>query len=603
MRMWKNAFTTRRRGLSLFQKLFLSTSVFILLPLLFSYYYVSNQTKDYVSRQFQTERLNSLEQSARSMEELMRSMMSLSMILSQSDPIKQLLNKEEVSEPAYTKLDKLNQVSKLLDSSALLISTSRTYVTLVSDHGFRYTNWPVDNPYAEQYLNANRDSISLFPRGFLWRGVERNFSFDEQKTRPYVLTLATYIPEQGDTKPSAVLLISVMEDDIRSLITGVSSSKRVLNGKGIVVSSPDSSEIGTTYSRLRAINPDSKASELTPQLTDNKDVIIYERNLKYEQWKIIDEEPRNEVVGMLQKERNRLLGFIVLFVAVFLLASAGITRSITNPIRVLARRMMSLAPDVRTKVQIGSGSGRRDEVGMLNESFQQMKNNIAQLIDDNTRKEKRKREAELEALQAQISPHFLFNTLNTVRWTALNGNMRKVSDMVLALTKLLRMTLLKENEFITVSEELDNVQNYVLIMKMRQDLAFDVQVEVDEELQKTVVPKLLLQPLVENCIIHGFSQMKAGGVITIRGHTDQENPGQWRLSVKDNGKVLDRGQGEEAGITKAIKVAGRFSGVGLSNVEERIKLCYGPQYGLQFNSVPEQGVEVIVTLPKYSGTE
>ena len=133
-----------------------------------------------------------------------------------------------------------------------------------------------------------------------------------------------------------------------------------------------------------------------------------------------------------------------------------------------------------------------------------MRNNIKMLMQDNMDKERKKRDAELKSLQAQISPHFLFNTLNAVRWAAINNNTKKAADMVFALSNLLRMTVVKGNELITVEEEIENLKNYTAIFQMRHSIEFQLTCDIEEDIKQYKIPKLLLQPLVENAIIHGF---------------------------------------------------------------------------------------------------
>ena len=243
----------------------------------------------------------------------------------------------------------------------------------------------------------------------------------------------------------------------------------------------------------------------------------------------------------------------------------------------------------------GETGTRHDEIGILEDSFNIMRNNIKMLMQDNTDKERKKRDAELKSLQAQISPHFLFNTLNAVRWAALNNNTKKAADMVLALSNLLRMTVVKGDELITVEQELENLKNYSAIFQMRHAIEFELISNMDEEIKKYRIPKLLLQPLVENAIIHGFEGITSGGVIEISGVREE---GCILICVKDNGIGMDT----EALPEEEDKTRPRFSGIGINNVDERIKLYYGEKFGLRISGRKGEGTTAEIRLPLQEGT-
>jgi two-component system, sensor histidine kinase YesM len=239
---------------------------------------------------------------------------------------------------------------------------------------------------------------------------------------------------------------------------------------------------------------------------------------------------------------------------------------------------------------------RRDEIGILEGSFNIMRNNIKMLMQDNMDKERKKRDAELKSLQAQISPHFLFNTLNAVRWAAINNNTKKAADMVFALSNLLRMTVVKGNELITVEEEIENLKNYAAIFQMRHSIDFKLTCDLADDIKKYKIPKLLLQPLVENAIIHGFEGISSGGLIEITGNKKE---GFVILCVEDNGAGMEINSTlKEEDLSKF-----KFSGIGVYNVDERIKLYFGEKYGLNIISSVGEGTVVEVRLPEQKDAE
>lgn len=218
----------------------------------------------------------------------------------------------------------------------------------------------------------------------------------------------------------------------------------------------------------------------------------------------------------------------------------------------------------------GSEGKRKDEIGILQQSFEKMKRNINNLIQENKMKEKKKRDAEHKAMQAQISPHFLFNTLNTIRWASINNNTQKAADMVLFLSNLLHMTVAKEDEMITVEQETENLKNYVNILKMRHSKGFDLVIDIEDEIKKYKIPKLLLQPLVENAIIHGFDEIITGGIIQVKGST--VNGSIVVISVIDNSKGMDQST-KDATLNLYVKSIDEFKKTIISLDQDSLHSC------------------------------
>jgi LytS/YehU family sensor histidine kinase len=203
------------------------------------------------------------------------------------------------------------------------------------------------------------------------------------------------------------------------------------------------------------------------------------------------------------------------------------------------------------------------------------------------------RDAELRVLQAQINPHFLFNTLNSIKWMAAVNGAENVSNMIAALGSLLEATLGRKKELITLADEFNCLQNYVLLQKMRFGDKFDIVIQAQETILDYKVPQLILQPIVENSIIHGFEDMDSGGLITVKADQFDDC---LLIEIQDNGKGMDP---KTAGmlLSDINEQKGRFSNIGLKNVHDRIKLRYGPGFGLDVTSEKSKGTLITVKLP------
>jgi len=247
-------------------------------------------------------------------------------------------------------------------------------------------------------------------------------------------------------------------------------------------------------------------------------------------------------------------------------------------------------------------SDNADEIAELGFSFNIMIGKIKELLDSKIKEQKKKKKAEFRTLQAQINPHFLYNTLDTIIWMAEAKKNDQVIEIVRALSRFFRISLSKGKDWITIQEEVERTRNYLTIQKMRYRDILDYQIEVDEAITDSTILKLILQPLVENAIYHGIKNKRSGGTVTIRAyHKDYD---KIFLEVEDNGigfthyklaQVQDKldNDSDEIDVEK--------SGFGLKNVNKRIKLYYGKDYGLSITSVYLQGTQVKLVIPRQNG--
>lgn len=240
-----------------------------------------------------------------------------------------------------------------------------------------------------------------------------------------------------------------------------------------------------------------------------------------------------------------------------------------------------------------------EELDDLTDSMNQMAGRIKQLMDANTQKQKELRKAEVQILQAQISPHFLYNTLDTIVALAESDRLEDVATTTMALSNFHRISLSRGNDWIPVSQEAAQIESYLTIQKMRYGMLLDYEVDIDEDIHGDYMLKILLQPLVENAIYHGVKQSRKGGKVTVRG---QRGDGRLVFTVSNTGPGMDAehlaevraGLGRERAQGHAQPVP---KGYGLSNVYQRIRLFYEVEDGLKIDSDPEEGTTVTLHLP------
>lgn len=236
-----------------------------------------------------------------------------------------------------------------------------------------------------------------------------------------------------------------------------------------------------------------------------------------------------------------------------------------------------------------------DELGEIGRGINKMSARIANLLDKSVEDEREKKNLEIKMLQAQINPHFLYNTLDSIRWIAVIQKNASIIKMVTALSGLLKNLAKGFNEKVTMRAELDFLSDYITIEKMRYMEMFDVEIDVaEEELYQAKIIKLTLQPLVENAIFSGIEPGGKNGSIKIRIWQEEE---KLCISVKDDGVGMTEEKIQDIMNNPQKRKGDTMSGIGLPNVDQRIKLVYGDEYGLRIKSQVGEYTEILVTLP------
>ena len=292
----------------------------------------------------------------------------------------------------------------------------------------------------------------------------------------------------------------------------------------------------------------------------------------------------------INSEVYAMLKQILVVVMFLVLLCIGIVAMVYQGIMSPIKRMLEFCHEVSEgKLSVRIQDKHKDELSRLSGSMDHMADTIEHLMDQQKTQEKKKRELELQMLQYQLNPHFLFNTLNSLRFVAAMHKDQIVSDGIQALSSLLQNTLTNKNEYITIQEELENLENYFSILRIRYAGSFEYSFHVEEdELLSCLVPKLILQPLAENSVMHGSSDN--GTVMEIQITCWRENE-DVMIELSDDGKGFE--------VTDdALAPHPERKRIGVANVNDRIQLNFGRKYGLKINSQPGKGTTCTLTLPE-----
>lgn len=293
-------------------------------------------------------------------------------------------------------------------------------------------------------------------------------------------------------------------------------------------------------------------------------------------------EPYTEMMKPLQS-----IFFGTLFGTILLLNfSVIVIDSIDRPMNALVK---SFGDAARVNFAVTQSDESRDELGILNQAFNEICAEMREALNKVEKEQAEKRRAEIRMLQAQINPHFLFNTLDSLRFTSMMNNVPVVSDGLAALSHLLRSSILKDNSYTPLHSELQTVEDYLTLQRIRCCETIVLKTEISEEAAKASVMRLLLQPIVENAVIHGIKE-NIPLTIRLKAWVGEET---LYISIIDDGKGFDQEKAGEDGVPKSSKM----SGIGLHNVKDRLYLAYKDKQSFSINSVQGQGTEVQMTMP------
>lgn len=321
------------------------------------------------------------------------------------------------------------------------------------------------------------------------------------------------------------------------------------------------------------------------------------KTVGYTGWKLVGVIKGTGISLNTLKTRLFIVFVISLIIFIVVLINSYISFRVTDPIRELEKSVKKLEEgNLDADIYMGGSY----EIQHLGKSVQDMKYRIKGLMQDIVTEHEEKRKSEFNSLQAQINPHFLYNTLDIIVWQIENEKQSEAVHTVTALARFFRLSLGKGKNIVTVKAEIEHVKNYLMIQHMRFKNKFDYEFDVENDVLELSSLKLMLQPLVENAIYHGMEFMDGDGLITIKAWREDN---ELYLSVADNGLGMTEDKVNLILAGRSNSGNGRGSGIGVKNVNERIKLYFGEGYGLKIDSEPDVGTTITIHLPAKSPGE
>lgn len=427
----------------------------------------------------------------------------------------------------------------------------------------------------------------------MWLGIHKNIA-NYRTQNESVVALGRAIKGEKNDKILGTLYLTFRESYFTGLLKNIELSDGgrlyIVDNRDHIVFDSDMLLLNEPFTGMDEIRAQKDKGYFLTEGTNQEQLLLAHVPINKYDWRVVETVPYASLTkGTDEIFRNTLGVFLISFILASIIWFF-VSSHIVRPIRVLTNSMKRVQEgDLSVRVDIE----RPDEVGIMNKHFNFMIKRIQELFHSNLEEQEKKKNAEYKALQAQINPHFLYNTLNTIRWMAIIQKSDNIREVVEVLGRLLKNTIKHEGPFVTVEEELSNLRDYVYIQKIRYNNNFDVIYDVDDEILSMPCVKFILQPIVENAIFHGIEPKEDSGgeiIVSMKCRDDQLYIRVWDNGVGMSSPMLDE-------LMKRMNDPARSGGIGMSNVMERLKLTYGEASAFHIRSEKDAFTEVEMIIP------
>lgn len=506
--------------------------------------------------------------------------------LLQSGTIKEILTKKGSNVERYHDLFTLEQQMRRIKSS---VDTYETEIIITGTNGIIFstdrTYWPITDEELKKGV-IDRNTVSQ-PKKLMYQLDQRPASTEGS----YMVT-SKALMERTSGNIYGSMYFAIQESEFRKFYSSYTSPGNhvfLVNKSGVIMSSDQSELIGKKSEELLHYAQEIKTESKDYIIGDflGKEQIILTKYLpSYEMYMFNIIDKKTAFGNLIDKKKMVLISMGIVFVALIFVFLAS--RRMTNSLSKLVKQIESTSKHDFDQYVTVSGTYETRQIG---QAFNSMLDELHEYVDQLVVSQKQKRNAELAALQQQINPHFLYNTLTSIKFMVQQGGKEESDAIINALISLLQNTIGNVSETITLRQEIDNLKNYVLINQKRYGERIKVNYFVSPGCEEMQIPKLILQPFMENSFFHGFIQKHEGYINVL----------VWEDDNTLICEVVDNGDGMEVSAECALPDTKRkqqhFSGIGVKNVHERIQLIYGEDYGVTISSKLGEGTKVRVILP------
>ncbi|MFB9327870.1 sensor histidine kinase [Paenibacillus aurantiacus] len=564
----------------------------IVLPILLAFWIVSVKVTSITERQMGDTLFQLVKASHLTLDEVIASVDGTTEKLLISPEIRRMLDDANHSE--YDRLQEYLALDQLLASYSS--PNSVHFSVFIPDLATRYTFAPAsDVKPGGVFFSCDTLPGSWFQDALSARGNGMIRILDKPGDNKSSVKTAAYVRgmniNHNTDQPTGVLVMT----GLQVLLQRNMQSLRIPSGGQIVLLDKDNAVLAVDAANLKV---GERLPLPQPVISSNNGVFMAREGK--ESWlyayhtspesdtKLLFKIPRQSIIGEHEGIRQLFNMLMIVYFFILLLASLYFIRHILSPLSRLTRLTRSFEPG-RT---LGNEMllDRHDEIGMLNQSFIEMTKRLNQTIHDKYILELKHKESELALLHSQINPHLLYNTLESIHWRIMLEGGKESAEMVRDLSLLMRIGLSKGEKLIPIEEELKHVEAYIRLQLNRYNYAFAVDWDIADEAKSVMIPKVILQPLVENAIFHGIRKMGSDGRLRITLRAQDE---RLHITIADNGyQAVDI-----AKLNAILEGKLPHEGYGMLNVHRRIRLHFGDAYGLSYKQMPAGGTQAVIVIP------
>ncbi len=563
--------------LSFSSKVFLITAISIMTPIYLVFMYLNSSFSSYLDEEISNKVSQTIANSEEKIYAKQETLINVSNIFFSDEAFQIVMSDNHTS--YYEKCKYFdNVVAQMINNN--LFGVEDLKITYFDEEKHIYTNWNMNYNDYTFLLNQEWIKNGNIQKGyFAWNLFEKSPFLEDENNR-YISLARSFGGEESGT-----LILSLSVEKLNHILEEYRysdsdfiyiCSKKQKEGLGYTLPVELQEDISKIYPKL-----EGKTGCFIDKADNNKYIVYYyslSNSLYYtdDDYKVV---AFIDYQNVAEKTHQYLLKTTLLFIgfSIFLfLIVYFISKKVVRPIKDISQKLSNY----RVKDQFQYDYKDYDEIGELYQAFSNMTLNINELFDSLDHEYKIKEKYRFESLRAQINPHFIFNTLNSIRWMAIICKQDNIMEGIDALTDMLQYSMNKGSDVVTVKQELDSIDAYIYIQNMRYGEACQCKILIPEELYQCQMIKFSLQPIVENCFIHGFKDMAGKAIITIEGYVLDN---QLILEIGNNGVLISDQVIEEFEKSKneGHRDTMQVTGIGMTNVDEIIRITYGSIYGLR----------------------
>ena len=584
--------------MNLQKKILISNVLLFALPCLILSWQIISFVQTEANRRLNQSRLSILNQINRNMEDMLKNIVVYSDFFFSNAQVNSLLS-QKAYESDYEARTTEKAMQDFLRSRWVYYGDTGYYLEILGENGRNYSsrwNDQVEFVFSDLEALKGEDWYGLLSESSRIRYIPTYRSSEFGKDKDSIVRAVRLLKHLNSGRYIGLMDVSIQQEQFDRLFKDGAGQENqkifLMDEAGRIISCTDEALIGSHI-----------ASEIYLEKLMSYDHGYFPANMEgvYSQicfttneatgWKIVMYETMQKSAWFGNRSYLWVVGVAVIYFLLALLMSVYNARYISRPVHKLKEDMRrAYKGDLSVRAQVETG----DEFGQLSRQFNQMIGRIEELIGQLGQRDEEKRVLELNALQAQINPHFLYNTLASIRFLVEMDMKEQAGICLLALAKLLKRTFSDYRELIPVKEELESLENYLVLMKNRYQNTFDWEIHMDREAEDALVPRISVQPLVENSISHGFGQKKERGYIEIQAKREGED---LLISVCDNGEGADLEKMKRLLTSTQDCQEGQVSSIGIRNVQQRIRLSFGESSGLQVEKLEQGGIRIDLRMP------